>query len=330
MRPRLPESVRTFHSALDELEREIVRLTSLGPPFLVFCDSLITHNFRQISAKSVLLRDLRLKQHQSVAAAGDQTVPLPEPPLEPASQTESAMAINLDTSPQSANTAQGTEGGAVPKPMAPFPDMGSDLQMSPQKETSVQEENTPNISTASNGVDDKHGADASLAGAANAAAETDKPLGDGTPGSAGTADKKLNFTDMEFSLAPVQGGSQGQANGAGEAALDLSNFSTQDSGDDLLSFLSSNQNDQHASFVSGNSAPSGGEQRGNTEEDKEQPPLSSFDTKFPIDDMDFDFSLDGATAGSFDDLMEDRDGTLEMRATDDFDTSMFFDKQDET
>ncbi|KAG6040111.1 hypothetical protein E4U19_000025 [Claviceps sp. Clav32 group G5] len=103
MQAKLPDTDRAFHSVLDRLDNEIIR------------------------AKSVILRDMnKLKKKKIVAAETSPSLPQPEP-VE--AHSKSAMVIDIDSSPQATTEAMPKEEPAdnsyvVPKPAAPFPDMG--------------------------------------------------------------------------------------------------------------------------------------------------------------------------------------------------------------
>ncbi|KAG6257022.1 hypothetical protein E4U24_005026 [Claviceps purpurea] len=103
MQAKLPDTDRAFHLALDSLDNEIIR------------------------AKSVILRDMnKLKKKKTAAAETSPSLPQPEP-VE--ARSKSAMVIDIDSSPQATTEAMPKEEPAdnscvVPKPAAPFPDMG--------------------------------------------------------------------------------------------------------------------------------------------------------------------------------------------------------------
>ncbi|KAG6192041.1 hypothetical protein E4U36_002237 [Claviceps purpurea] len=103
MQAKIPDTDRAFHLALDSLDNEIIR------------------------AKSVILRDMnKLKKKKTAAAETSPSLPQPEP-VE--AHSKSAMVIDIDSSPQATTEAMPKEEPAdnscvVPKPAAPFPDMG--------------------------------------------------------------------------------------------------------------------------------------------------------------------------------------------------------------
>ncbi|KAG5916932.1 hypothetical protein E4U61_003187 [Claviceps capensis] len=103
MQAKLPDTDRAFHLALDSLDNEIIR------------------------AKSVILRDMnKLKKKKTAAAETSPSLPQPEP-VE--AHSKSAMAIDIDSSPQATTEAIPKEEPAdnsyvVTQPAAPFPDMG--------------------------------------------------------------------------------------------------------------------------------------------------------------------------------------------------------------
>lgn len=149
-----------------------------------------------------------------------------------------------------------------------------------------------------------------------------------------------NFTDMEFSLAPADG-TQGQ-NTTG--SFDLSSFapnSTMLSLDKLLP-----NNGQAADASAGNTAATAVPEaiKAEPSNDDGNADNSNFEEFFgndtsQADGMDFDFSIGGSGGNgggggsgggsggmgedTFDDLMNDRDGTFELMNNEDFDAAFF-------
>lgn len=322
---KLPETIRLFHNALDELEVEI------------------------IEAKSVLLRDLNeLQERKKKLLAQTQTTPQqpitidipsasPEPKDEP-------MADSIDV-----------------KPMAPFPNMSINLSEADHMDISAKEPNgqqqqqQPPPPGGMNGMSGK----ASPAFASRLPAGDHKPTLDMLPESTGTNQPSaktepsgMNFTNMEFTLAPPSNETSGQTTASSkEPFFDLTTFAPADGGDELLN-LNNLLPDQPSAGNNGNNSNNNNNQpsisaaahsmsipnanaAAKAEEQKFDPNLN---TEFygnesgAADGMDFDFSLGGSGDDTFDDLMNNRDSNFElMDAGGDFDSAFFgLDKPDET
>ncbi|KAH6604023.1 hypothetical protein Trco_007469 [Trichoderma cornu-damae] len=317
---KLPETIKLFHCALDELEDEI------------------------IEAKSVLLRDLNELQEKKKKLLA---LPAPQPAE---AQTKQPISIDIDLSPEPMFKDEPMAEDIDVKPMAPFPNMSIDLAESEPMDVSMKEPNGQQPQPP------PHGGMNGLNGNASPGLMPQMPMGDQKP----TVDmlsetsgltqpptipetSGMNFTDMEFTLAPPPGHeAPGQPIPPKEPSFDLTTFAPADGGDDLLNLnhlLPTNQttanNSSAAAAAQGNAIPGA---QVKVEQTKVEAADSTINTDFfgnesgAADGMDFDFSLGGSGDDTFDDLMNNRDSTFElMDAGGDFDTAFFgLDKPDET
>lgn len=306
---KLPATIDLFHRALDELEGEIVRFYSVcgvrSPPFSPMLTVV------QLKAKSVLLRDLNQVQAEKSASLGQQQL---QPALPIESQTREPIAIDLESSPP-------PKAAALAKPsavVAPFPVMTvGDTNGDSGIKTEDFGHSMDNTAT-TNGTKMEP----------NAAPEA--PM---------MAD--ANFTDMEFSLAPADG-TQATQNTTTTDSFDISSFAPNDTMLSLDSLLPNGGQPTDAN--AGGDAPVATD---TTTEAKTEPANQGvtsanepnleefFDNDGgQADGMDFDFSLGGTGSGgggggggmgedTFDDLMNDRDGTFELMSNEDFDAAFF-------
>ncbi|KAI0128808.1 hypothetical protein BJ170DRAFT_347071 [Xylariales sp. AK1849] len=273
LRTKMPETMTTFHYALDDLESEITR------------------------AKAVLLRDLEKLQ------AARMPVPVPVPVAPPApmmAEPRRPAAVMMDMPSSAAHTIN-TNANFQPKEetkRAPFPDMGMGLsadvvdltagdkpatasprvsagnlkpgagarttppvKQSPKptpqaKVTPVPPPQIPPQPTAIGPSAPRAAAPPQPPPAVQAAQDSsmDAMLSLPSTGGAATADMtgggELNFTNMEFSLAPSSDGPSQNAPPAPMQDFDLSSF-TQDGGNEMLSM----DNFHNAGGNSTNAAP---------------------------------------------------------------------------
>ncbi|GFP59276.1 hypothetical protein TASIC1_0012027900 [Trichoderma asperellum] len=322
---KLPETIRLFHNALDELEEEI------------------------IEAKSVLLRDLNeLQERKKKLLAQTQSTPqqpitidIPSTSPEPMLKDE-PMAESIDL-----------------KPMAPFPNMSIDLSEADHMDIAAGESNgqqpQPPPPGGMNGINGK----ASPGFASRLPAGDHKPTIDMLPETTSSNQPPtkaetsgMNFTNMEFTLAPSSNEASGQNTSSKEPFFDLTTFAPADGGDEILNLnnllpdqppAGNNNNNNNQPSISA-AAHSISIPNANAPAKVEEPKIEALDpsanlnTEFfgndagAADGMDFDFSLGGSGDDTFDDLMNNRDSTFElMDAGGDFDTAFFgLDKPDET
>ncbi|KAM0470837.1 hypothetical protein ACHAPX_009711 [Trichoderma viride] len=326
---KLPETIRLFHCALDELEFDI------------------------IEAKSVLLRDLNeLKERKKKLLAQTQSTPqqpitIDSPSASPEPQDE-PMADSIDV-----------------KPMAPFPNMSINLSEADHMDISAKEPNgqqqqqqpQPPPPGGMNGMSGK----ASPAFASRLPAGDHKPTLDMLPetNSANHPPIKaepsgMNFTNMEFTLAPPSNEASGQTTASSkEPFFDLTTFAPADGGDELLNLnnllpdqpsagnnnnnnnIGNNHNQPSISAAAHSISIPNANAAAKAEEQKFD---NNINTEFfgnepgAADGMDFDFSLGGSGDDTFDDLMNNRDSNFElMDAGGDFDSAFFgLDKADES
>ncbi|KAM3432017.1 hypothetical protein MY4824_006801 [Beauveria thailandica] len=292
---KLPLTIDAFHKALDDLESEIMK------------------------AKSVILRDLN--QLHAEQSTGQPQQLQPALPIE--AQTKQPISIDVDSPPPPSILAH-------TKPaLTPFPVMNAG-SMTNGDDTVKAEDNTPftNTNTPHHSV------------------KTEVTAAPEAPMMA-----ESNFTDMQFSLAPADA-SQGQ-NTTGPGAFDMSSFPPADSMVSLDNMMPANgqpANGQSAnasgSNMGGAAVPATVTEAIKTEPVKDNASAnanandSNFEEFFTndasqADGMDFDFSLGGTGGGggsgggggmgedTFDDLMNDRDGTFELMSNEDFDAAFF-------
>lgn len=263
-----------------------------------------------MKAKSVILRDLN--QLQADRSTGQQQQLQPVLPVE--SQTKHSISIDVDFSPPPSTAAH-----TKPAP-APFPVMDAG-----------------NMTDSDAGVKSEDNALSAINSTASNAVKTEAPAAPEAPMMA-----ESNFTDMQFSLAPGDG-SQGQ-NTTGATSFDVSSFAPSDTMLALDNMLPGNS---QPTDVSGSNDGAPAATATTAEAIKAEPPKdggnandSNFEDFFTndasqADGMDFDFSLGGSGGGggggvgggmgedTFDDLMNDRDGTFELMSNEDFDAAFF-------
>ncbi|KAL7786694.1 hypothetical protein V8C37DRAFT_289170 [Trichoderma ceciliae] len=314
---KLPETIKLFHSALDELEDEI------------------------IEAKSVLLRDLNELQEKKKKLLALPTAQ----PVE--AQSKQPISIDIASSPEPMFKDEPMTEDVDVKPMAPFPNMSIEVAESSPMDISMKEPNCQQPPS--------HGGMSGLIGNASPGAISQVPIGNQKPTLDMLPDNSslkqpptipetsgMNFTDMEFTLAPPKSEVLGQPNASKEPPFDPTTFAPADGHDDLVNLnhlLPSDQaignNSSSTATAQANSIPNA---QVKVEETKGDAADSTLNTDFfgnesgAADGMDFDFSLGGTGDDTFDDLMNNRDSTFElMDAGGDYDTAFFgLDKPDET
>lgn len=233
------------------------------------------------------------------------------------------------------------------KPMAPFPNMSIDLAEPEPMDVSIKEpmnQQPQQQPPPPGGMNGLNGA-ASPGLVSQVPTVDQKPIVDMLPEPSGANQPPampeasgMNFTDMEFTLAPPSNNEvSDQPNHSKEPSFDLATFAPADGGDDLLNLnhlLPSDLN--NSSGTAAQSKPAFHPQV-KMEEIKVETADPTINTDFfgpesgAADGMDFDFSLGGSGDDTFDDLMNNRDSTFElMDAGGDFDTAFFgLDKSDE-
>ncbi|EGX90298.1 hypothetical protein CCM_06715 [Cordyceps militaris CM01] len=282
---KLPQTIDTFHKALDDLEGDIMK------------------------AKSVILRDLNQLQADQSTAQQQQL----QPALAIESLTKEPMPIDIESSPPPSIVAH-------TKPvLAPFPVMDPG--------------NITNGDTAIKTEDHAHFTNSPTK---NGIVKLEAPAAPEAPMMADS-----NFTDMQFSLAPGDG-LQGQ-NTTAAGSFDVSSFAPSDTMLSLNNMLPGNSHSSGASSTHGPAAITATTEAIKTEplKDNGNANESNFEEFFTndasqADGMDFDFSLGGSGGGgggggsgggmgedTFDDLMNDRDGTFDLMSNEDFDAAFF-------
>ncbi|QPH16807.1 hypothetical protein C2857_001528 [Epichloe festucae Fl1] len=344
MQAKLPDTINAFHRALGSLERDI------------------------INAKSVILRDMNKLKTQNNPAEESQSLPQPQP-VE--AQSKSPMAIDLDSSPQTISKEEPTDTNKITaiKPAAPFPDMGMGMGMgipdSAAASITIKEEkpssHLPSVTEAEGSSKVKTGGKQPTPAAPvplmDAKLESNSSGLTGGDNVLELTNSDLNFTDMEFTLAPGNDNStQSGGDGATAANLngpsfDLGSFGTTNGATATMSLDNHNHNQNNnnknnnnmpSSTVAQPAASTSGTGPAKTEsqpsaeaQKKEERTDAAFADIFAgdgqADGMDFDFSIgDGMGGDTFDDLMNDRDNTFDSMEHGDFDATFFgLDKADE-
>ncbi|GAO16431.1 uncharacterized protein UV8b_06394 [Ustilaginoidea virens] len=325
---KLPDTIKDFHSALDNLENGIIR------------------------AKSVLLRDMdQLRIHKHACQQSHISQPHPVQ-----AQPNSPVTIELDSSPQASLKRETMETSAVAsKPIAPFPDMGMPESTSsaviikeetpPSRAADTRPEGGTSSTVQPNG---KPLTPAAPASAADPRMEEKQPALTGGNDGPVTANSDLNFTDMEFSLAPgsdnqTQPGAGAVAvapSGPGEAPLEVVAYGAANVG--MQRGSSTTTKAQQSTATDPPAVPptaradtlteAQASAQGRKQKELHRPePAHAFTGGGQTDGMDFDFSLDndGMGGDTFDDLMNDRDNTFDPMEHGDYDANYYFDKSDE-
>lgn len=244
-------------------------------------------------------------------------------PTEVESQPNSHTIIDLGSSPPSTDKVQAEPA----KTMAPFPDMGMSIPQASQQDVNM------NGGLSASGIGSTINPEAKDMTAVDVSQSTadSNSQNQTTDGMQGALDSELTFTDMEFSLAPSNSEPQVQSNTAQGQSFDLTTFAPADNGDDLLSLLPADSTEPTTVPSNGNQTAPAGDSQQNMEEKDDQTTDPNFNTMFSFDDgdgMDFDFSLDGGMGDTFNDLMKDRDGSVDLTGPDDLDA--YFDRPGET
>ncbi|PHH71362.1 hypothetical protein CDD83_5208 [Cordyceps sp. RAO-2017] len=308
LQARLPETIKAFHAALDDLESDIIR------------------------AKSVLLRDLNELQSQNAQAKSSEQL---QPPLT-GSKSKSPATIDLDSSPTALPRDHPAKTDPVTKLVAPFPDMGMSIPDTALAPAAMKEENAPTQPPSILGG----GPEANMDGGTALSTADHKSVGEQHIGPGGddtlNMNPGLNFTDMEFTLASTNNDSQGQLNG------DTGNLVTAESSFDLASFApadctnhanGNNVNSLESILPTNLGLPTGAQDAGDNHakpgDNRNEMPDSAFADIFTgdgqADGMDFDFSIGNDAMGgdTFDDMMNDRDNTFNTIEHGDFEATFF-------
>ncbi|KAG6040448.1 hypothetical protein E4U41_000488 [Claviceps citrina] len=327
MQAKLPDTISAFHSALDSLEHDIIR------------------------AKSVILRDINLLKTQKDAAPAEDTQSLPQPhPVE--AQSKAAMVIDIDSSPPAFSQASSKQEAADNtftgmKTAAPFPDMG----MPAAAGTSIAIKEEPQ-SSQSISMTEARGSSKVKAEVKQSIQAAPIPIMDAKSDSKSSGlnggrevldltSSDLNFTDMEFTLAPsIINANQ---SGGNAAAAANTNGSSLDPGwtrngptaaTSVKTHMPSTTVEKAAATASVNGPA---ESRRNAEAQKKEGGATTTLTDVyagngQADGMDFDFGIgDGMSGDTFDDLMNDRDNSFDPMEHGDYDANYFgLDKADGT
>lgn len=304
LKSKLPDTIHTFHSALNELEWDI------------------------INSKSVLMRDLkRLQEQRQQKQQSQLPQPIPAPqapqPIEP--QSKSPMVIDIESSPPPP-AAQPMADMTGNKPVAPFPDMGMGLPDVGQQDVTMNDEPVATMHPNPLGEAAHIKTNASPAPAATAPMAPmpnmdHKPLDNNTMDLTGDMPhSELNFTNMGFALAP-NNESQNPST-TQEPSFDLTTFAPTEGNDDILgldNLLPTNAGGQanpappppgHSGDMSIKTEPSANT---DTQAASQEMKTESLDPVFDDDDIFGSIESGGGLGGhgvadaTFEDLMNDHD-----------------------
>lgn len=256
------------------------------------------------------------------------------------------MVIDIDSSPQSIPKEEPVDNSfAAIKHAAPFPDMG--MPNSTGTSITIQEEHpsshlipmTEAPGSSKIKAEVKQSAPAAPVPMMAANLESNSSAYKGGRDVLDLTNSDLNFTDMEFTLAPgnvnpIQSGGNGAvaANSNGPP-FDLSTLGSTNGATGTMSLTtsmsSSTVRKAAATASSTGPAPTGMDIHRNAEAQKKGEGTDAafadiFAGDGQADGMDFDFSIGGGTGGdTFDDLMNDRDDTFDSMEHGDFDANFF-------
>ncbi|KAM0562643.1 hypothetical protein ACHAPJ_002333 [Fusarium lateritium] len=328
LKSKLPESIDGFRSALNKLEWDI------------------------IDAKSVLMRDIKRLQEQkqqSQPVQQQQPTPAPQPPQPPQPiepQSKSPMVIDLESSPPPPQDQPMTEVKAN-KPVAPFPDMGMgfpDVGQPNMAKDNVDSSMVPTpapepVKVKTNTSPIPAPAAASTAPMAPMPVMEQKPLdnqnnNDVMDLTGDAPHSELNFTNMQFSLAPTNNDSQNPST-TQEPSFDLATFAPPEGNDDLLGLddllpntngQTNNMSQMPASSADNPVKPEPDMNAVNQGASQEMT-NDNFDSVFS-DDIFGDLSsgglADGTNDPTFESLMDDRDDdNLNYMGSSEFDDTFF-------
>ncbi|KAM0349319.1 hypothetical protein ACHAPU_003728 [Fusarium lateritium] len=344
LKSKLPESIDGFREALHKLEWEI------------------------IDAKSVLMRDIKRLQEQKQRSKQvpqrqpaqaslpplfqpqSQPQPLPQPHSQPRpqpqpieSQSKSPMIIDLESSPPPPPQDQPMTEIKANKPVAPFPDMGMGLPDVSQNNDVVK--NKASLSTPSTTLPEQSRIQASASPAPPPAVATapmaPMPVMEQKPVDSQNNDvmdltddaphSELNFTNMQFTLAPTNNDSQNPPT-TQEPSFDLATFAPPEGNDDILGLddlLPSDTTSQANSMPQLSAGSADNIARQEPLASTENPGLTQgmlTDNIDPVFDDDMFKGLgteeglaDGTADATFDELMNDRDDDLSYMQSGEFD-----------
>ncbi|KAH8686694.1 hypothetical protein BGZ61DRAFT_43999 [Ilyonectria robusta] len=356
LQSKLPDTIRTFHSALDDLEHDIIRAKSV---LLRDITQIQERKQQQQQQQQQAQQQQQEHQHQQEQSQHKHKFqesqvqppqPLQQPQPQPVeSQSKEPMVIDLDSSPPPNNQPM-TETKAT-KPVAPFPDMGMGLPDMNDTDLVIKDEAPPSIpAPVPEMANIKPEPTISPAPMAPMPNMDEKPVDINMDISSGDmADPELNFTNMEFTLAPTNNDTQNLPTSQ-EPSFDLTTFAPTDGGDDLLgldNLLPPNPSEQaNVNPVSQIPVPENAIKPENSENldvstntmsltntgvqestgaKKEENADSTFDELMFMDtDNNFGGGGGGLGEDTFEDLMDSRDDTsFDLMEHGDFDASYF-------
>lgn len=205
------------------------------------------------------------------------------------------MVIDIDSSSPVHDITMAE--GKAPKQMAPFPDMGMGLPDVNQVDMLIKDDPISSAPQVSAPQENEFNADLASAPVQMAPMPPmeEKSMMDDMDLTGGDANAELNFTNMEFTLAPTNNDTQNPST-TQDPSFDLTTFAPADSGDDLLPLDLLPQN--LAEPATGNPPPA------------QQPAPDLLENSIEGNDSTFDDDMfgDGDTLDyQFAQLMDDRD-----------------------
>lgn len=284
----------------------------------MFCgyDANFNDHPSKIKAKSILQRDLSRLQMPK----------MPDIKPEPVeAQSKSPMVIDIDSSPPAIKSEPAVEPANDDRSVAPFPDMGMDMSVDVPKE----EQSSLSMPEPPNGMQANPIAEMDFTAPVPIMdqGESDPQLGNSVPTDAGLdgSGSDLNFTTMQFSLAPPEDGQQPDMNASDNFGLGV--YDGTDGGQDDLSLsllpddnTNNNSNANNDNIASNNGQavqdelsipqPAPAETQGNGDSSATTANITDeamdniLNMDLDGDGNDFDFSLEGDT---FNDLMASHD-----------------------
>lgn len=304
----------------------------------------------------MVLRDLSQLETQKKPHE-DKATELVEP------RSKSPAAFDMDQNLSSVPQMQPTKIEPTPKPVAPFPDMGMGLPITPQPVPASTEDDIsqpgqheePQLQNSAPESSQTKLDDSFASASADSSQANEQKMTGNQPNLAepepAPENHDINFSDMELNLASIgESRDDVPADGAvemvpEEPSFDVASFPADGvaenigSGDGQEDKNENSSKGPKTSELSGltNQSPSGGVESKPDDERKLETPDAALADIFAndgqADGMDFDFSLgDGNMGGdTFDDLMNDRDNTFNTMEHGDFDATFFgLDKTDDS
>jgi hypothetical protein len=285
------------------------------------------------------------KQLQSQQIPKQQPAPAPQP-VE--SQSKSPMVIDIESSPPPPPQDQPMTELKANKPVAPFPDMGMGLPDIGQSNQAIKDEASQSMAPTTASEQPRTKTSVSPAPVATAAVAPMAPMpvmehkssdnhnSDVMDLTADGPHSELNFTNMQFTLAPTNNDSQDPST-TQETSFDLATFAPPEGNDDILGLddlLPNNNNSQtNTSQLPADSSTSAVKQEPATNTDNQgasqEMSNDGFDSIFN-DEIFGNLATGGGLAdgtgdATYEDLINgDDDANLDFMQNSEFDNQYFF------